>query len=71
MPFSAAGFAAPESPHAILGEAHRALATQDVDIVTAYAGTGLGCKPLMVTPPTYAKAEPWPPSTAVAKSGFM
>jgi hypothetical protein len=70
MPFSAAGFAAPENPNAVLGESHRALATQDVDIVTAYASAGPGYKPVMVTPPSYAKPEPWPVSF-MGKGGFL
>jgi hypothetical protein len=60
MPFSTAGFEALKSPDAIHGEIYSALGVQDVDVVTAYAGASPGSKPLMVTPPTYAKVERWP-----------
>jgi hypothetical protein len=71
LPFSVAGFVAPKSPNAIHGELHNALATQDIDVVTAYVGAGHGSKPLMVTPPTYAKVERWPILQAMSKSSFL
>jgi hypothetical protein len=71
LPFSVAGFVAPKSPNAIHGELHNALTVQDVDVVTAYVGAEHGSKPLMVTPPTYAKVERWPVLQAMSKSGFF
>jgi hypothetical protein len=70
MPFSTAGFEAPKSPDAIHGEIYSALGVQDVDVATAYAGASPGSKPLMVTPPTYAKVERWPALKSVV-TGLM
>jgi hypothetical protein len=71
MPFSASGFTPLGEQNTVIDVARHALVTQDVDIVTAYAGAGSGNKPVMVTPPSYTKAEPWPISNAMDKSGYI